>query len=115
MTLDPAAMQNLLDITGGDAAFVDELVDTYLADGEQQLAAMREALATGDEGAMLRPAHSLKSSSANVGATVLAELCRAIEQDARAGSVPDAPARLETAATEFAAVREALLASRTQG
>jgi two-component system sensor histidine kinase BarA len=112
MTLDPAALENLLEITGGDRGFVDELVDTYLTDGDEQLAAMRQALADGDEPALMRPSHSLKSNSANVGATVLADLCRAIEADARSGAVPDAALRVAAAETEFAAVREALLAAR---
>ncbi len=112
MTLDPAALANLLDITGGDAAFVDELVDTFLSDAEAQLAALRAAVASDDAAAIQRPAHSLKTNSLNVGATVLADLTKALELDARAGSVPDAGARVEAVAAEFGAVREALLAER---
>ena len=112
MTLDPAALANLLDITGGDAAFVDELVDTFLSDAEALLAALRAAVAADDAAAIQRPAHSLKTNSLNVGATVLANLTKALELDARAGSVPDAGARVEAVAAEFRAVREALLAER---
>jgi HPt (histidine-containing phosphotransfer) domain-containing protein len=112
MTLDPAALANLLEITGGDPAFVDELIDTYLADGEQQLAAMRAALAAGDDAALMRPAHSLKSNSANVGATLLADLARSIEADARAGAVPDAADRVAATEAEFSAVRDRLLDQR---
>jgi len=39
-TLDPAAFAHLLEITGGDLEFVDELIDTYLDDGLVQLEAM---------------------------------------------------------------------------
>ena len=113
MTLDPAALANLLDITRGDAAFVDELVDTFLSDAEEQLAALRDAVAAGDDAAIQRPAHSLKTNSLNVGATTLADLTKALEVDARAGSVPDARPRVEAVAAEFGAVREALLAERT--
>ena len=112
MTLDPAALANLLEITGGDPEFVDELIDTYLADGEQQLAAMRAALDAADEAALMRPAHSLKSNSANVGATVLSELARTIEADARAGTVPDAASRVAAVDAEFTAVRDLLLERR---
>jgi two-component system sensor histidine kinase BarA len=112
MTLDPAALANLLEITGGDPEFVDELIDTYLADGELQLGTLREALAAGDDAALLRPAHSLKSSSANVGATLVAELARTIELDARAGAVPDAAGRVAALDAEFTAVRDILLERR---
>lgn len=110
--LDPAALRNLLDITGGDLEFVDELVDTYLGDAVVQLDAMRAAATAGDADALVRPAHSLKSSSANVGAMSLAEACRSLEADGRSGSVPDAAERVAGCETTFASVQTALLAER---
>ena len=112
MTLDPDAMTRLLEITGGDRTFVDELVDTFLEDAEGQLSRLAAATEEGDIESVVRPAHSLKSNSVNVGATLLAERCRSLESDARAGSVPDLDARVTAVASEFDAVREALLAER---
>ncbi len=109
--VDPAAFAHLLEITGDDLEFVDELIDTYLEDGAVQLEAMRNAALTADTAAMVRPAHSLKSSSANVGAMALAEICRAIEADARDGGVPDA-AHVAACDRAFAEARAALLAAR---
>jgi HPt (histidine-containing phosphotransfer) domain-containing protein len=111
-TLDPAALRYLLEVTGGDVAFVDELVDTFLDDAVAQLGAMRAAAAADDVEALVRPAHSLKSNAANVGATRLSELCRGLEADARALAVADGAARVRAVDDEFAAVREALLAER---
>jgi HPt (histidine-containing phosphotransfer) domain-containing protein len=110
--LDPAAFERLLEITGGDLEFVDELIDTYLADTDVQLAAMRQAATDGDAAAMMRPAHSLKSSSENVGATTLIDACRSLEADAKAGAVPDAMGRVAACEAAFEAVRAALLAER---
>lgn len=115
MTLDPAAMARLLEITGDDIAFVDELIDTFLDDAAAQLGAMRTAAAGGDTDAVVRPAHSLKSNSLNVGAVTLAELCRTLEADGRAGDVPDLQARVTAVEIEFADVRVALLAARAAG
>jgi HPt (histidine-containing phosphotransfer) domain-containing protein len=112
MTLDPAAMDRLLEITGGDRAFVDELIDTFLEDAERQIAALQASSANVDIVGIVRPAHSLKSNSVNVGATALAEQCRRLEADARAGDVPDLATRVAAAAAEFAVVRGALLAER---
>jgi HPt (histidine-containing phosphotransfer) domain-containing protein len=112
VTLDPEAMARLLEITGGDQAFVDELVDTFLEDATAQLEALRAASASRDVGAVVRPAHSLKSNSVNVGATVLAEQGRALEADARDGDVADLEARIEAVEAEFGAVRDALLRER---
>ena len=111
-TLDPAALDRLLEITGDDVAFVDELIDTYLEDALVQLAAMDDAAATGDAAALVRPAHSLKSNSDNVGAVALTVLCRALETDARAGDVADAAERVAAIRREFDAVRAGLLAAR---
>ena len=58
-------------------------------------------LATGDITALVRPAHSLKSSSANVGAMRLSELARTVEHAARQGD-------METAAQGVVAVRAEL-------
>jgi len=107
--IDRETYDRLLEVTGGDLAFLDELVDTYLADADEQLEAMRSAAANGDPETLLRPAHTLKSSSANVGALGLAEQCRALEMDARAGSVPEMTARVEACAATFSAIRSELL------
>lgn len=111
--VDLAALDRLLDITGGDVAFFDDLVDTYLADGPAQLDAMRGAAGRDAIADLVRPAHSLKTNSANMGATTLAELCRGLEAEARSGHVDDAIGRVAAAEAEFEAVRTALLAART--
>lgn len=112
LTLDPAAFAHLLEITGDDLEFVDELIGTYLEDSAVQLDAMRSAAQASDVAALVRPAHSLKSSSANVGAMALAEACRSLEADCRTGTVPDMAARVEACERSFADVRDALLAAR---
>ena len=112
MTLDPAALANLLEITGGDVD-VRRRAGRHVPD--RRGGAARGAPCGGgldDAAAIQRPAHSLKTNSLNVGATVLADLTKALELDARAGSVPDAGARVDAVAAEFGAVREALLAER---
>ena len=112
MTLDPNAMTRLLEITGGDQGFVDELIDTFLEDATTQIDALRSAAASGGAEAIVRPAHSLKSNAANVGATALGELARALEADGRAGDVPDAAERVANLEAEFGRVRDVLLAER---
>ena len=113
MTLDPTAMARLLEITGDDVSFVDELVDTFIEDAATQLDALRAAAGNDDADAAVRPAHSLKSNSVNVGATVLADLSRSIELDGRTGAIRDLAERVLAVETEFAAVRDALLADRS--
>jgi HPt (histidine-containing phosphotransfer) domain-containing protein len=111
--IDQATLDHLLDITGGDLEFLDELVDTYLADGETQIAALQAAVDMDDVQGLVRPAHTLKSSSANVGALSLAEACRTLEADGRGGTVADVGERVAAIADRFAAARAALLAERS--
>lgn len=111
-TLDPGGIERLLEITGGDVAFVDELIDTYLQDAAVQLDLLRDASAAGDVAALVRPAHSLKSSSDSVGAVALTGLCRELEAQARGGAVADPGRRVAAIADAFEAVRRGLLAAR---
>jgi HPt (histidine-containing phosphotransfer) domain-containing protein len=110
--IDATAFANLLEMTGGDVAFVDELIDTYLDEGASLVDRLRTAAAVGSTDDLLRAAHSLKSSSMNVGALPLGELCRSLEADARTADVPDARGRSEEIGTAFDRVRLALLAER---
>ena len=110
--IDRTVFDSLVEMTGGEMEFVDELVDTYLEDADEQLIALRDALAASDGPALVRPAHSLKSSSLNVGAMELGVQCRELEELARLGNVPDAAARVAGISASFAAARDALLAAR---
>ena len=84
--LDQAALHNLLQMVGGDADFVDDLVDTFLADVPLQLAELRAAVATGTAADAIRPAHTLKGTAASIGARAVEATSRSIEERARAGS-----------------------------
>ena len=110
-SIDPAALDAMLEMVGGDVEFLDELVDTFLEDAVTQLEAMRAA-ALADAGSLVRPAHSMKTNSANMGAMVLAQLCRDLEARARSGSLDGAVQQVAAAESEFVAVRAELLALR---
>jgi HPt (histidine-containing phosphotransfer) domain-containing protein len=113
--VDPGAMEQLLEMTGGDRAFLDELIETYLEDAGIQLQAMRAAAQLGSAEDMIRPAHSLKGNSLNVGAEKLAEQCRQLEIDGRSGAVDQAADRVEAAVDEFERVRAELMRIRITG
>ena len=109
-SVDPAALDRLLEMTGGDPEFLDELVQAFLEDAVVQLEAMRAAAEAGSAADLVRPSHSLKSNSANMGAERLAEQCRGLETDARVGAVERAAERVAEAAAEFERVRTELVA-----
>ena len=110
--IDGATFANLVEMTGGDLGFVDELVDTYVEEGRSLVERLRAAVADGSSDELLRAAHSLKSSSLNVGALALGEQCRVVEAEARAGGVTDPAGAVEAIAAAFEEARAALLAQR---
>ena len=68
---------------------------------------MRDAVSAKDADALLRAAHFIKTSSANLGALGLARLCEEIEEEARRNSIAQPP-RIDVIEHEFLLVREAL-------
>jgi two-component system sensor histidine kinase/response regulator len=74
-------------VTSGDHAFAQELVATFIASGEQQLAEMTAAAATPDRAALARAAHQLKGACANIHAHALRSLAQQLEADSTAGDV----------------------------
>jgi HPt (histidine-containing phosphotransfer) domain-containing protein len=89
--LDPAV---LADVEARfDADFVSELVDTFVHQSRELIVQIADAVGTGDVSTLRRLAHSLKSSSASVGAVALAARAAEIEGLAREGDL-DAAALL---------------------
>jgi PAS domain S-box-containing protein len=106
--LDPVALERQRETAGGDANFLEEMFATFIADAPGMLAEMRQALGRGDAAALRLAAHSLKSNSADFGATALADLCRELEMMAKAGTLEGAAEKLGSIEAEWAQVRGAL-------
>jgi HPt (histidine-containing phosphotransfer) domain-containing protein len=106
--LDEAVLAELKATTGDDPAFVRELVDSYLAEAPAQSEGIAAAISGSDAAALVRPAHTLKSSSATVGAMRLATVARRLEITGRSGALDDgASADLDTLRVEWSAAVEA--------
>lgn len=87
-----------------NARLFERLLRTYIEYTPAVIAALRAAADAGDPTGLRLAAHSLKSSSANVCATTLADLARAAEAAASAGSIADAPGTAAGIEAEFDAV-----------
>jgi signal transduction histidine kinase/DNA-binding response OmpR family regulator/HPt (histidine-containing phosphotransfer) domain-containing protein len=105
------ALDNIraLSASGGDA-LVQRVIHAYVDDTPQHFKALREAIATLDTEHIRKAAHSLKSSSANVGAEALAQLCKTMETLGRSASTEGAAGILTDMEQEFQAVRHSLSA-----
>jgi HPt (histidine-containing phosphotransfer) domain-containing protein len=83
-TPDAIDLAVLADLEGaqveGEPDIVVELMELYLEDASGKLAAMHEDLAEKGGGSVGRLAHSLRGSSANLGARRVAALCEELER-----------------------------------
>lgn len=112
--LDPDALRRLRDL---DPSGSSRLVERVFSAFEQSVARLRPQLlaaaGTGDAGGMRHVAHTLKSSSASIGAIKLSLLCAEMEARAREGLVLGMTERTDELCAELDAVLEALKTERT--
>jgi HPt (histidine-containing phosphotransfer) domain-containing protein len=107
--IDPAAMETIQALEdSGAPGLVTRLVDVYLKSSPELVDAMRDAVASEDAETLERSAHSLKSSSATLGALELAELCKELEQIGREAATDRAAEVFASLEMEFDRVRRAL-------
>lgn len=113
--LDPKALQSVRKMAGADASeFVQEVIDCYCEHTPQLLQTMRVALVQGDVLSLQRAAHNLKASSASIGATLLSQLCRELEQMTKAQISAEAETWISKLAVESNRVQVALEVVRQQ-
>ena len=108
--INPAVLDGIRALeNNGSKGLFGKVLSLYLSDSPKLVEGILSAVEEGDGESLRRAAHTLKSSSANVGATDLLELCRKVEEMARAGEIPASGdpllGRLEE---EYRSVREAL-------
>lgn len=104
--IDDEVFSALVDSAGAD--FMPELIDSFLEDAPQGLAALQAAAAVGDAVGFRRAAHSLKSNGVTFGATAFAEAARALEHTPLEALGAEAPARVQALAAQFDGVAAAL-------
>ncbi len=111
VVLDLGVLDELRSMLGNE---VDRLIEVFLDDTPRLIAAL-ETAATGPDYEMLRnAAHSLKSSSANLGAVSLSNAAKRVEHGARAKSLERPAVAVALVANEFARARQALRSTMGQ-
>ena len=103
--LDLEILNELREIMG--AEFVS-LVQVFLADAPLALERIRSLSGSSDLAAIAAPAHTLKSTSANLGAMILSGQAKTLEMDAKQNTLRAAPARAAALTAEFERVAAAL-------
>jgi CheY-like chemotaxis protein/HPt (histidine-containing phosphotransfer) domain-containing protein len=85
-----------------------KVIGIYLDHTPGELEALGAAVAGQDAAAVAKLAHALKSSSANLGAQILAGLLKDLEHKGRGGTLAETPALFARIEAEFGRVRPAL-------
>ena len=81
------------------------LLDTFIVDSEERLRGLQQGLEWADAQALRLAAHSFKGSCSNMGAPLLASLCKQLEEAGRREQLEQAPDLIEQVEREFAIVR----------
>ncbi len=109
LLLDRATLEVLRSLPPrGSEAMLDRVAAAYGADSQRLLAALGQAVETGERGALARAAHAWRSCNGNVGALALAEVCRELERCARGGDMAAARELLGRARELYARVSDEL-------
>lgn len=102
---DPAAFQNSLPPGKGvESALARKLIGLFISESAKIIDEIARAAASADTQTVFRAAHSLKSSSASVGASALSAVAKELEVQARAGNaeaLEEHQARLRLAYERF--------------
>lgn len=104
--LDLEIVDELRALLGGE---VDRLIAVFLEDTPRLIQALENAAVKPDYTGLREAAHSLKSSSANLGAMSLSAAAKRVELGARAESLERPAVAVAVIANEFARARHALL------
>lgn len=108
---NPLALKQIRSLQRANAPnIVEQVITKYLANTTKLLNELQASLAQKEPTLLHSLAHTLKSSSANVGAIRLSELCKTLERLSRASSVTEEMASLVQAIIdEYEAVKPLLL------
>jgi signal transduction histidine kinase/DNA-binding response OmpR family regulator/HPt (histidine-containing phosphotransfer) domain-containing protein len=108
MAFDPAALDKLLDLIGGDKEGLAELIGSFLSDTPNLLADLRRALATNDAELLRRAGHTIKSTSRDFGAMALSRLGKQLEDLGKANSLAGAAELVAQAEAAYGPAQAAL-------
>ncbi|MGE5756600.1 MAG: response regulator, partial [Planctomycetaceae bacterium] len=98
----------LEEVTGGNVAFMAELIASFSAASARSLASIEEALTAGDGARLADEAHGLRGMCLTIGAEALAATCRHLEQLGHQGNLTEARLRVARFRSECDGLRVAL-------
>ena len=102
MSIDPSALAPYRTVMGADAdAFVADLIDSYLANSGDLVAALDAAFTSNNTESFIRSAHTLKSNSAIFGANALSAFCQELEAAGTSGNLASLLPKIDQMKAEY--------------
>jgi HPt (histidine-containing phosphotransfer) domain-containing protein len=107
--LDPGALQRLRELDPkGENQLIARIVKAFESSAARLMPQMNEAFRNGDLAGVRHVAHTLKSSSASIGAVKLSHMCAEIETMVRTERVENLESRVDSMCVEIEIVLQAL-------
>jgi len=111
--LDRTALEGLRALeTSDNPNLVSRIIEAYMTDTPKLIDKMKHALEASDMMEVAKAAHTLKSSSANVGALELSDRCKQLESAAKRGAAETARDLLSEVESGYRLVETALVSER---
>jgi len=108
-------LNSLKQITSLQPDLLAKVVAIYFQNSTNLINTIRSAATSGDAAALSMAAHSMKSSSANLGALNLANLCKELEMKGRENNIDGIQTIVSCVEMEYTRVRTALEKEMTRG
>jgi HPt (histidine-containing phosphotransfer) domain-containing protein len=100
--IDPEAIAGLRELNAGDGGeFLREIVGIYVEDTPKRILEMRTSLAAGDLPTFTRAAHTVKGSSANLGAQGVRGVAERLEKMARTSGLAGVASLVDECEAQF--------------
>ncbi|MEP0848925.1 MULTISPECIES: response regulator [Cyanophyceae] len=113
--IDGKVMQSFRKMIGENSgSIVAEMIDCYLEDTPKLISAIATALQQGNATQLRQATHTLKSSSATLGAITFSNFCKELEIISRSGNTESGIEKLPQLETEYQRVKAALQIERQQ-
>jgi HPt (histidine-containing phosphotransfer) domain-containing protein len=104
--IDEATIDELRSTLGDD--FLPELINTYLQETPLLIQDLQQALKDGNAPAFTRAAHSIKSSSASLGALGFSAQAKELEMTGKAGDLSQASAKVSELVNAYPDLEQAM-------
>ena len=102
-------LNEIADMAGDDGeAVVNSIIDLYIQHSPELVQQINRAVAANDNDSLFKSAHSLKSSSGNIGALRLEALAKEMEKNGRSGDIEQAKAHVGELQTVYQNTLQAL-------